>query len=404
MKSIQTYQVGGSVRDQILGLPSSDHDWVVVGSTLKRMLGQGFLLVGKDFPVFLHPVTRDEYALARTERKTAKGYTGFSVDASDSVTLEEDLSRRDFTMNAIAQDERGVIIDPFRGVQDLQNKVIRHVGPAFAEDPVRILRGARFSARFDFSIAPETLALMSEMVTSGEVDSLVSERVWKELSKALMCDTPSRFFYALRECGALKVLFPEIDILFGIPQPVDHHPEVDTGVHTMMVVDQAARRGLPLASRFAALVHDLGKGLTSPELWPRHFGHEEAGGPLIDQLCDRFKVPSECRDLAKMTATYHTKVHQCEELKATTIVKMFQSTDAWRRPERFLQFLEVCECDAQGRLGLEDRPYPQRNFLSVVLAATQTVNTGAIAQSCDNKSLIPGRIYEARVHAAKMKP
>jgi tRNA nucleotidyltransferase (CCA-adding enzyme) len=377
---IKTYVVGGAVRDALLGLPVKDKDYVVVGATPDQMRAQGFLPVGKDFPVFLHPDTHEEYALARTERKTAPGYTGFSFHAAPEVTLEQDLSRRDLTINAIAQDADGTLIDPFCGQADLAARLFRHVSPAFAEDPVRILRIARFAARFtEFSVAPETLSLMQQMVASGEVDALVPERVWQELSRGLMEALPSRMFRVLRDAGALARILPEIAALDGVPQPAAHHPEIDTLVHVMMVIDTAARRNASLAVRFAALVHDLGKGTTSPEQWPKHIAHEARSVTLVETLCGRLKIPGDVRDLAVMTAREHGNVGRALEMRADTLVKMLERCDAFRKPARFMDLLIASECDHRGRAGFEDRPFPQAAFLQAVLAAAQSVPAGDIA-------------------------
>ncbi len=347
---MKIYVVGGAVRDELLGRANADRDYVVVGASPQAMLDKGFRPVGKDFPVFLHPATHEEYALARTERKTGHGYHGFAFHAAPDVTLEEDLARRDLTINAMARADDGTLVDPFRGQRDLMAKILRHVGPAFAEDPVRILRLARFAARFaDFSVAPETLALMRAMVAGGEVDHLVSERVWQELAKGLMEERPSRMFEVLRQCGALARLLPEVDALFGVPQRADYHPEIDTGVHTLMVVDESARQGFSLPVRFAALTHDLGKATTPADILPRHHGHEARGARLVTALCERLRVPGECRDLALLAARYHGDIHRAAELRATTLVTLLERTDALRRPERFLQLLQACQCDFNGR-------------------------------------------------------
>jgi tRNA nucleotidyltransferase (CCA-adding enzyme) len=374
----------------------------VVGATPEAMVEQGFLPVGRDFPVFLHPTTREEYALARTERKTAPGYHGFVFHASPEVSLEQDLARRDLTINAIAKDEHGTLVDPYGGRQDLEARVLRHVSPAFAEDPVRILRVARFAARFaDFVIAPETLVLMRRLVTEGEVDHLVAERVWQELSKGLMEDKPSRMFETLRACGALSRLLPELDALFGVPQRADFHPEVDTGVHTLMVADMAARLDLPLAARFAALSHDLGKGATPVEVLPRHTGHEAKSVALLGPLCDRLRVPGDCRELARLVAAFHGDIHRAHELKPATMVKVLEQCDALRRPERFDQALGACECDYRGRLGYEERPYPQAGLWRRAREAARAVDAGAIALASPEPAQIPLRIHEARVAAVK---
>ena len=343
---MRVYVVGGAVRDELLGLPVQDRDYVVVGATPDEMVKQGYLPVGKDFPVFLHPQTHEEYALARTERKSGHGYKGFKVFASPDVTLEEDLLRRDLTINAMARDELGNLIDPYSGQVDLDAKTLRHVSPAFAEDPVRILRVARFAARFpDFHVAPETMRLMQGMVNDGEVDHLVPERVWQELSRGLMTGRPSRMFEVLRECGALARLIPELDRLFGVPQPPEHHPEIDTGIHVMLVVDWAASQGYSLPVRFAALTHDLGKGLTPPEHWPKHHGHEARSVELVKAISARLRVPADCRDLALLVARYHGDIHRALELRPETVLKILESTDAFRRPARFSEVLQACESD-----------------------------------------------------------
>lgn len=396
------YIVGGAVRDELLGRPIVDRDYVVVGANPQAMLDKGFRPVGKDFPVFLHPETQEEYALARTERKTGHGYHGFAFHAAPDVTLEQDLARRDLTINAMARAADGTLIDPFCGQRDLKAKILRHVGPAFAEDPVRILRIARFAARFgDFSLAPETLELMRGMVAAGEADHLVAERVWQELAKGLMEALPSRMFAVLRECGALARLLPEVEALFGVPQRADYHPEIDTGVHTLMVVDEAARRNFALPVRFAALTHDLGKATTPAEILPRHIGHEMRSVQLVTVLCERLRVPGECRDLALLAARYHGDIHRAAELRATTLVTLLERTDALRRPERFSQLLQACQCDFNGRLGWQDRPYDSPQHLLAVLAAVNGVAAGKIAAACDDKAKIPERIHAARVAAVK---
>ena len=395
----KVYCVGGAVRDRLLGLDVQDHDWVVVGSTPEDMVAQGFQPVGKDFPVFLHPQTHQEYALARTERKTARGYQGFAVYAAPDVTLGQDLLRRDFTINAIAQDTDGKLIDPHNGVADLRAGILRHVSPAFSEDPVRILRAARFAARFGFTIAPETLQLMRDMVSSGEVDALVAERVWQELARGLMEKRPSRFFETLRSCGALAKIIPEVDALFGVPQPEKHHPEIDCGIHTMLVVDDAARHDYPLEVRFAALTHDLGKGNTPKDILPRHIGHELRSVELVKQLSQRLRASSECRDLALLAARYHGDIHRARELRAETIIKLFQSADAWRRPERFTQLLQACASDARGRTGHENDAYPQADYLLQLLAVARAVDAGEIAMQCTDSSTIAAAVLQARIQA-----
>lgn len=399
---MQIFIVGGAVRDELLGRPNDDRDYVVVGATPEALLKQGFRPVGKDFPVFLHPETQEEYALARTERKSGHGYHGFTFHAAPDVPLEEDLARRDLTINAMAKAADGRLIDPFHGQLDLSAKILRHVGPAFAEDPVRILRIARFAARFsDFTVAPETLTLMGDMVASGEVDHLVAERVWQELAKGLMEVRPSRMFEVLRDCGALARLLPEVDALFGVPQRADYHPEIDTGIHTMMVVDQSAIRGFSLPVRFAALTHDLGKGTTPADILPRHIGHEERSVHLTEKLAARLRIPTECRDLALIMARYHGNIHRAADLKASTIVTLFEKTDALRRPERFQQLLDACLCDYTGRLGWESRHYDSPRLLLAALAAVNAVEAGKIALACTDKAKIPERIHGARVRAIK---
>jgi tRNA nucleotidyltransferase (CCA-adding enzyme) len=356
---MQTYLVGGCVRDALLGLPVKDRDWVVVGATPEELRAQGYMAVGKDFPVFLHPRTKEEYALARTERKTAPGYTGFAFHAAPDVTLEADLQRRDLTINAMAQTPDGTLIDPYGGQQDLQHRLLRHVSPAFIEDPVRILRVARFAARFaplGFKVAPDTLALMTQMVSSGEVNALVPERVWQETERALGEPAPERFIQVLRDCGALPIIFPEIDALFGVPQPVEHHPEIDTGVHILLVLQQAVRLSPDSQVRFAALVHDLGKGITPRAQWPHHYEHEANGVPLVKALCERLKVPRDYRDLALLVTRYHLHYHRIKELRPGTVLETLQALDAFRRPQRFEAFLLACEADSRGRPGYEDRP------------------------------------------------
>ncbi|PKO42849.1 MAG: multifunctional CCA addition/repair protein [Betaproteobacteria bacterium HGW-Betaproteobacteria-4] len=399
---MQIFIVGGAVRDELLGRPNADRDYVVVGATPEALLKQGFRPVGKDFPVFLHPQTQEEYALARTERKSGHGYHGFAFHAAPDVTLEEDLARRDLTINAMAKAADGTLIDPFHGQLDLSAKILRHVGPAFAEDPVRILRIARFAARFsEFTVAPETLTLMRDMVASGEVDHLVAERVWQELATGLMEDKPSRMFEVLRDCGALARLLPELDVLFGVAQRADYHPEIDTGIHTMMVIDQSAKRRFALPVRFAALTHDLGKGTTPADILPRHIGHEERSVHLSEKLCARLRVPGDCRDLALLMARYHGNVHRAADLKASTIVTLFEKTDALRRPERFQQLLDACLCDYTGRLGWENRPYDSPRYLLQALATVNAVDAGKIARACPDKAKIPERIHAARVNALR---
>ncbi|WP_396267997.1 multifunctional CCA addition/repair protein [Ideonella sp.] len=401
---MKCYVVGGAVRDALLGRPVHDRDWVVVGSSPQAMLDAGFVAVGKDFPVFLHPQTHEEYALARTERKTAPGYHGFAVHAAPDVTLEQDLQRRDLTINAMAQDADGQVIDPYGGQADLQQRVLRHVGEAFAEDPVRILRLARFAARLtDFSVAPETLHLMQQMVASGEVDALVPERVWQELARGLMEARPSRMLQVLRDCGALARLLPELAALWGVPQPPKHHPEIDCGVHTLMVVDMAARLQAPLPVRFAALCHDLGKGLTPPEEWPRHIAHEARSERLSRQVAQRLKTPTECSELAVMVAREHTNIHRATELNAAALLRLIERCDAFRRRERFEQALLACEADARGRLGFEEAAYPSRTRVLQALAVLDSVDTTQVAAEAMARGVkgpgIANALHQARAAA-----
>ena len=383
---MKAYLVGGAVRDRLLGRTgdrhTGDRDWVVVGSTPEAMVEAGYTPVGRDFPVFLHPQTQEEHALARTERKSGRGYQGFVVVASPEVTLEEDLARRDLTINAIAEDPAtGELTDPFHGQRDLQQRVLRHVGPAFVEDPVRLMRLARLAARFaDFHVAPETQALLAQMVDDGEVDHLVPERVWQELSRGLMEDRPDRMFEVLRGCGALKRLLPEVDRLWGVPQPAAHHPEIDCGVHLMMVLAVAARLRASLAVRYAALCHDLGKGSTPATEWPRHLGHEARSAKLAQQVSARWKVPNDCRELAETVAREHGNIHRSGKFNAGALVRLLERCDALRRPQRFHDALLACECDARGRLGLEDAPYPQRPRLTAALAAALAAPVQTIAE------------------------
>jgi tRNA nucleotidyltransferase (CCA-adding enzyme) len=363
---MEVYLVGGAVRDRLLGRPVHERDWVVVGARPEELERDGFVPVGREFPVFLHPQTHEEYALARVERKVGLGYRGFTTQFAPDVTLEEDLKRRDLTINAMAETPSGEIIDPYGGRRDLEARLLRHVSEAFAEDPVRILRVARFAARYadlGFRVAEDTLELMKRMTESGEVDALVPERVWQETERALGETRPDVFFETLRSCGALSKIFPEIAALHGIPQPPRWHPEIDTGVHVMLVVRYAARIGAPTTVRFAALMHDLGKALSPPEKWPSHRGHEEAGVPLIEDLCDRLKVPNGYRELAVLTARHHATVHRAAELRPATLLKLLETIDAFRRPERFRELLLACESDARGRAGLENQPYPQSDYI-----------------------------------------
>ncbi len=403
---MQIYMVGGAVRDQLLGRPVNDHDWVVVGATPEQMLADGYLTVGRDFPVFLHPTTREEYALARTERKSGRGYRGFVVESSPDVTLEEDLSRRDLTINAMAQspDDPGTLVDPYHGRQDLDARLLRHVTDAFREDPVRILRVARFAARFtDFRVAPETGELMRQMVADGEVDHLVPERVWQELARGLMEEQPSRMFEVLRDCGALQVLLPEVARLWGVPQRAEYHPEVDTGIHLMMVLDMAARLSAPLTVRFACLAHDLGKGTTPADMLPRHIDHERRSAELLQDVAERLRVPVDCREIADVVAREHGNIHRSGELAAAPLVRLLERCDALRKPGRLPDILLACECDARGRLGLEETPYPQRPRLLAVLAAAQSVVTREIAEKAAAKGLsgpqVGEQIHRARVEA-----
>lgn len=398
--AMQIYQVGGAVRDRLLGLPVKDRDYVVVGATPEQMLAAGYRAVGKDFPVFLHPDTQQEHALARTERKTGKGYKGFSVYAAPEVTLQEDLARRDFTMNAIAEADDGSLIDPFNGQLDIQKKLLRHVTDAFSEDPVRILRAARFLARFtEFTVAPETMLLMREMVAAGEVDALVAERVWQEIAKGLMEKQPSRMFEMLRECGALKVILPELDRLWGVPQTATYHPEIDTGIHVMMVIDYAAKQGYSLPVRFAALTHDLGKGTTPADVLPRHIGHELRSVDLIRDVVARLRVPNDCKDLALVVAKYHGKLHAARQMKASTLLQFLEELDAFRQRARFEDFLLACECDSRGRLGLENCPLDDAAHLAHALQAALTIDSGAIAKQHTQPQLIKQAIFDARLQS-----
>jgi tRNA nucleotidyltransferase (CCA-adding enzyme) len=399
---VQIYLVGGAVRDRLLGLPQGDRDHLVVGATVEQMLGLGFTQVGRDFPVFLHPKTQQEYALARTERKQGQGYTGFVCHAAPEVTMEQDLLRRDLTINAIAEDEDGQLHDPYGGVQDLEARLLRHVSPAFAEDPLRILRVARFAARFHaqgFVVAPETLGLMREMTEAGELAHLTPERVWKELEKVLLGPTPQIFFEVLRECGALKALFPELDALFGVPAPARWHPEIDTGIHTMMVLAQACRLSPELTVRFASLCHDFGKGLTPPAFWPSHHGHGQKGLPLIRDFCERFRVPNECRDLALLVSDLHTHIHIAFELKPATLLKVFDKADAWRRPERFAQLLDACRADFHGRTGFEEKVYSQPDYVAEALEAAQAVPVKEIVAAGFKGEAIREQLAKRRLDA-----
>lgn len=399
---MKTYLVGGAVRDALMGLAGSDRDWVVVGGTPEALVAQGYQAVGRDFPVFLHPDTHEEYALARTERKTARGYHGFAVHAAPDVTLEEDLARRDLTINAIAQDEHGKRTDPYGGERDIAAKVLRHVTEAFREDPVRILRLARFAARFpDFTVAPETMALMRNMVAEGEVDALVSERVWQELSRGLMGTKPSRMLQVLRECGALQRLLPEVNQLYGVPQRAEYHPEIDTGIHLEMVLDVSAHMGAPIDVRFACLCHDLGKGTTPADVLPRHIGHEQRSEQLTRALCARWRVPVECKELAELVAREHGNIHQSLGFGAEAVLRLLVRCDALRRPERFLLALQACACDARGRLGKEDEIYMQGPRLALLLQAAQSVDSAVISAKALQDGL-KGPAVGARMDAARL--
>ena len=399
---MQVFCVGGAVRDELLGLIVKDRDFVVVGSTPDQMEHLNFKPVGKDFPVFLHPKTHEEYALARTERKTGKGYKGFQIHADPSVTLEQDLARRDLTINAIAKDENGHLIDPYGGLVDLKLKIFRHVSPAFSEDPVRILRTARFAARFtEFSIAPETLELMRDMVKNGEVDALVPERVWQEIAKGLMEQKPSRMFEVLRECGALQKIMPELDILWGVPQPEIYHPEIDTGLHIMMVIDYAAKQEFSLPIRFAALTHDLGKGTTPKDILPRHTGHEVRGVDLLKEVSRRLRVPNDCKELAQIVAKFHGKVHQVSKMQPETVLQFLMDTDAIRQPQRFQEFLLACECDSRGRISFEESECLESQLLMRLLKAVLAVDAGAVAKTHTEPEAIKQAVFDARLEAIK---
>ena len=401
---MQIYLVGGAVRDELLGSAVTDRDYVVVGSCVDEMLAAGFRPVGKDFPVFLHPKTQDEYALARTERKVASGYKGFTIHAATDVTLEEDLGRRDLTINAMAKTGDGQLIDPYGGLADIQSKTLRHVSAAFAEDPVRILRIARFAARYaDFSVAPETNALMQQMVDAGEVDALVAERVWQELSKGLMEVKPSRMFEVLRSCGALKKLLPELDRLWGVPQPAKYHPEIDTGVHVMMVIDYAASKDFSLPVRFAALMHDLGKGTTPKEMLPRHIGHEARSVSLLKEITKRLRVPTDCKELAQMVAKYHGKLHAVEEMRPSTLLSFLIELDAIRQPGRLKLFLQACEADSRGRTGFEERAQSEAIRLLSALDVASSIDAGAVARGIETPEKIKTAVFEARLAAIQSK-
>ena len=401
---MQIYLVGGAVRDKLLGLAVKDRDYVVVGATPEDMVAQGFRPVGADFPVFLHPDTKEEYALARTERKTGRGYKGFTVYAAPDVTLEDDLRRRDLTINAMAEAADGTLIDPYCGAVDLRAGILRHVSEAFSEDPVRILRVARFNARFakwGFKVAHATNTLMRRMVDNGEVDALVAERVWAELERALGEDRPSVFFEVLRGCGALERLFPEIAALFGVPQPPEHHPEIDTGVHVMLVLDQATRLSGDTRVRFAALLHDLGKASTPPADWPKHIGHEQAGAALVSEFCKRLRVPNDYRDLALLVARYHAHAHRAQELNPATLLDTLEAMDAFRRPERVEMFVLACMADARGRTGHADAPYPQADIFRQAFEAARSVDTAAVARGGGKGAEIGERIRRERIAAIR---
>lgn len=399
---MKVYLVGGAVRDQLLNRRVVERDWVVVGATPQQLLDQGYQQVGKDFPVFLHPKSKEEYALARTERKSGSGYTGFSCYAAPDVTLEEDLLRRDLTVNAMARDEQGVIIDPYHGQADLEQRILRHISPAFAEDPLRVLRVARFAARYHylgFSVAPQTIELMQQLSDSGELGHLTPERVWMELEKSLQTDNPEVFIQVLRDCGALKVLLPELDNLFGIPNPPQHHPEIDTGIHTLMVLQQAKQLSNDNAVLFAALVHDLGKAATDPAQWPKHHGHGHLGLTLIETLCARIRVPNECKTLALLVSEFHCTVHTAVELRASTLVKLLDRLDAWRKPARFEQFLLACQADSQGRQGMENNPYPQADYLRQAYQTALGVDIKTIVASGLKGAAIKEELNRQRIRA-----
>lgn len=382
--TMKTYLVGGAVRDKLLNIPIKDKDWVVVGSNASEMKAMGFLQVGKDFPVFLHPESKQEYALARTERKTAPGHTGFEFDTSKQVSLEQDLMRRDLTINAIAESEDGELVDPFNGQQDLQQRILRHVSPAFAEDPLRVLRVAKFAARLahlGFVVADETMTLMRDIVASGELDSLVKERVWQEIEQAMCAPEPAVFIQVLRDSDALQVILPEVDHLFGVPQPAKHHPEVDTGIHTLMCLQQASKLSDDPVVRYATLVHDVGKGITDRSKWPSHHAHESLGLKLLTQITTRLRVPKEYSQLAALVCEHHTKLHRITELRPTTLLKLLEALDVFRRPQRLDKFLAACEADARGRTGFEDREYPQKKYLRELFAALSTIDIGAALKS-----------------------
>ncbi|WP_413701217.1 multifunctional CCA addition/repair protein [Psychromonas sp. KJ10-10] len=402
---MRIFLVGGAVRDKLLNIPIKDCDYMVVGATPEQLIAQGFQQVGKEFPVFLHPQTGEEYALARTERKKGKGYNGFSCYSGKDVSLEDDLIRRDLTINAIAENEQGERFDPYNGIKDIEQKVLRHISPAFSEDPLRVLRVARFVARFyhlGFSIAPETLALMRALSESGELDHLTPERVWTETEKALTTEAPHIYFQTLRDCGALAVLFPEVDRLFGVPGPKKWHPEIDTGIHTLMVVEQSALLSDSIAFRFACLVHDLGKALTPKDKWPSHKGHGFLGLKVIKSLCKRLKVPNECRDLALMVSEHHTLIHSAHELRASTLVKLMNTCDAWRKPERFQQMLQCCVADSKGRTGFELKPYPSADYVWQALQSALSVDVQSIIKLGFKGAEIKEALFTARTEAIQL--
>lgn len=399
---MKVYLVGGAVRNQLLGLSVHDRDWVVVGSSPEQMLSLGYVAVGSDFPVFLHPKTKEEYALARTERKTAHGYTGFECISDSSISLEEDLLRRDLTINAIAQTENGELVDPYGGLADIKNKTLRHVSEAFKEDPLRVLRVARFAASYahlGFTIASETQQLMQVMAAEGELEYLVAERVWRETEKALTSSSPQVYFQVLRDCGALQVLFPEVDALFGVPQTEKYHPEIDAGIHTLMVIEQAAKLTDDVAVRFAALTHDLGKALTPKEQWPKHHRHESLGLKPLNSLCQRLRVPKEFQQLAQLVCEFHLLSHQAKELRPVTVMKLFQRLDVWRKPERLKQFLLACEADSRGRLGFEDIDYPQAAYFTALYQAANRIKIAHINSEGLSGAQIGQAIQQAKVTA-----
>ncbi len=395
---MKSYLVGGAVRDKLLGIPVKDRDWVVVGATPEQMQTEGYTTVGSDFPVFLHPETKEEYALARTERKSGKGYKGFTFHASPDVTLEQDLIRRDLTINAIAEDEQGNLIDPYNGAQDIEAKMLRHVSPAFTEDPLRVLRIARFAATLGFKVAPETMALLKQIAETDELEALQPERVWTELEKTLTGKYPARFILVLRSCNALQKLFPEIEALFGIPQPKQYHPEIDTGLHTIMSLNQSVRLTDDPMVRFAVLVHDLGKATTPKDKLPSHHGHEARGVKIIESLCQRYRVPNKYRELATMVSKHHLDCHRVQEMKPETVLKKLEQMDAFRRPERFEQFLLACEADARGRAGFEDRDYPQVEYFKNALAAANSVSTESLQEKGFEGKALGDEIKKQRIN------